>query len=359
MDSNYQTEEGWFENWMEENSEKVIELALQAMESSDPTPNKQYTEWLIRRYVDRSILRFEDILSTWADLLHEYHRLKIRRMLPTELMDINRFKTGSDLSKLHKEVLEIFHNANKKVAMPKGNAREILNNSEVRIVIPDDEESACYYGQGTQWCTAARNNNMFDGYDWPLFILIPKQPTHEGEKYQVQVSGGDWMDETDSPIGVNHLIDRFPSLNLQEVFGKYDRDAWYLTDFMPWDKTVAIFDAMIKRIISNENYIIEHYVDTSRGESAVADFKQLIQDMREWSAENVTESVTEWTTDVELWDGGEIDNGGFRMMAFEYPDAFGVWLKEAHSQYDVFDYIINTMTVELVNNVPTLNFYQN
>jgi hypothetical protein len=81
--------------------------------------------------------------------------------------------------------------------------------------------------------------------------------------------------------------------------------------------------------------------------------------MREWSAENVTESVTEWTTDVELWDGGEIDNGGFRMMAFEYPDAFGVWLKEAHSQYDVFDYIINTMTVELVNNVPTLNFYQN
>jgi len=327
--------------------ETGVVAILKLFEDVDPTPNKQYTEWLVRRYIDGSIVRFEDVLSTWADLLHEYHRLKTRRLLPPELMDINKFKTEQDLKQLHKSVLDIFNSTDEKVEVQKGESTEILNNSEVRIIIPEDQKAACYYGQGTRWCTAAKNNNMYDNYDWPLFILVPKNPTHEGEKYQVQVSGGDWMDETDSPVSVIDIVNRFPTINLKEVFGKYDRDAWYLTDYMPWYDTVEIFDAMIKLIISNEQYIIENYVDTSRGESAVADFKQLIKDMKGWDAESVAESVTEM---MDYQRDMPIDNGGFRMMAYEYPDALGVWIREttgAGYGYDLFDYIIDTMTVEL------------
>ena len=327
--------------------ETGVVAILKLFEDVDPTPNKQYTEWLVRRYIDGSIVRFEDVLSTWADLLHEYHRLKTRRLLPPELMDINKFKTEQDLKQLHKSVLDIFNSTDEKVEVQKGESTEILNNSEVRIIIPEDQKAACYYGQGTRWCTAAKNNNMYDNYDWPLFILVPKNPTHEGEKYQVQVSGGDWMDETDSPVSVIDIVNRFPTINLKEVFGKYDRDAWYLTDYMPWYDTVEIFDAMIKLIISNEQYIIENYVDTSRGESAVADFKQLIKDMKGWDAESLAESVTEM---MDYQRDMPIDNGGFRMMAYEYPDALGVWIREttgAGYGYDLFDYIIDTMTVEL------------
>jgi len=327
--------------------ETGVVAILKLFEDVDPTPNKQYTEWLVRRYIDGSIVRFEDVLSTWADLLHEYHRLKTRRLLPPELMDINKFKTEQDLKQLHKSVLDIFNSTDEKVEVQKGESTEILNNSEVRIIIPEDQKAACYYGQGTRWCTAAKNNNMYDNYDWPLFILVPKNPTHEGEKYQVQVSGGDWMDETDSPVSVIDIVNRFPTVNLKEVFGKYDRDAWYLTDYMPWYDTVEIFDAMIKLIISNEQYIIENYVDTSRGESAVADFKQLIKDMKGWDAESVAESVTEM---MDYQRDMPIDNGGFRMMAYEYPDALGVWIREttgAGYGYDLFDYIIDTMAVEL------------
>ena len=327
--------------------ETGVVAILKLFEDVDPTPNKQYTEWLVRRYIDGSIVRFEDVLSTWADLLHEYHRLKTRRLLPPELMDINKFKTEQDLKQLHKSVLDIFNSTDEKVEVQKGESTEILNNSEVRIIIPEDQKAACYYGQGTRWCTAAKNNNMYDNYDWPLFILVPKNPTHEGEKYQVQVSGGDWMDETDSPVSVIDIVNRFPTVNLKEVFGKYDRDAWYLTDYMPWYDTVEIFDAMIKLIISNEQYIIENYVDTSRDESAVADFKQLIKDMKGWDAESLAESVTEM---MDYQRDMPIDNGGFRMMAYEYPDALGVWIREttgAGYGYDLFDYIIDTMAVEL------------
>jgi len=327
--------------------ETGVVAILKLFEDVDPTPNKQYTEWLVRRYIDGSIVRFEDVLSTWADLLHEYHRLKTRRLLPPELMDINKFKTEQDLKQLHKSVLDIFNSTDEKVEVQKGESTEILNNSEVRIIIPEDQKAACYYGQGTRWCTAAKNNNMYDNYDWPLFILVPKNPTHEGEKYQVQVSGGDWMDETDSPVSVIDIVNRFPTVNLKEVFGKYDRDAWYLTDYMPWYDTVEIFDAMIKQIITNEQYIIENYVDTSRDESAVADFKQLIKDMKGWDAESLAESVTEM---MDYQRDMPIDNGGFRMMAYEYPDALGVWIREttgAGYGYDLFDYIIDTMAVEL------------
>ena len=327
--------------------ETGVVAILKLFEDVDPTPNKQYTEWLVRRYIDGSIVRFEDVLSTWADLLHEYHRLKTRRLLPPELMDINKFKTEQDLKQLHKSVLDIFNSTDEKVEVQKGESTEILNNSEVRIIIPEDQKAACYYGQGTRWCTAAKNNNMYDNYDWPLFILVPKNPTHEGEKYQVQVSGGDWMDETDSPVSVIDIVNRFPTVNLKEVFGKYDRDAWYLTDYIPWYDTVEIFDAMIKQIITNEQYIIENYVDTSRDESAVADFKQLIKDMKGWDAESVAESVTEM---MDYQRDMPIDNGGFRMMAYEYPDALGVWIREttgAGYGYDLFDYIIDTMAVEL------------
>ena len=328
--------------------ETGVVAILKLFEDVDPTPNKQYTEWLVRRYIDGSIVRFEDVLSTWADLLHEYHRLKTRRLLPPELMDINKFKTEQDLKQLHKSVLDIFNSTDEKVEVQKGESTEILNNSEVRIIIPEDQKAACYYGQGTRWCTAAKNNNMYDNYDWPLFILVPKNPTHEGEKYQVQVSGGDWMDETDSPVSVIDIVNRFPTINLKEVFGKYDRDAWYLTDYIPWYDTVEIFDAMIKQIITNEQYIIENYVDTSRDESAVADFKQLIKDMKGWDAESVAESVTEM---MDYQRDMPIDNGGFRMMAYEYPDALGVWIRtiaqDAGYGYDLFDYIIDTMAVEL------------
>ena len=332
--------------------QEFISRKLEQVEKADPTPNKQYTEWLVRRYIDGSISRFEDALSTWADFLHEYHTLKIHRQLPQQIADINRFKGRDSALRLMLRINTLYDEfqtaRNEKEVMPKGDAKEILNNSEVRIIIPEDQKAACYYGQGTRWCTAAKNNNMYDNYDWPLFILVPKNPTHEGEKYQVQVSGGDWMDETDSPVSVIDIVNRFPTVNLKEVFGKYDRDAWYLTDYIPWYDTVEIFDAMIKQIITNEQYIIENYVDTSRDESAVADFKQLIKDMKGWDAESVAESVTEM---MDYQRDMPIDNGGFRMMAYEYPDALGVWIRtiaqDAGYGYDLFDYIIDTMTVEL------------
>ena len=188
--------------------ETGVVAILKLFEDVDPTPNKQYTEWLVRRYIDGSIVRFEDVLSTWADLLHEYHRLKTRRLLPPELMDINKFKTEQDLKQLHKSVLDIFNSTDEKVEVQKGESTEILNDADFRIIIPHDQEASCYYGQGTQWCTASRNNNMFNQYSTdgePLFVVIPKDPEYPGQKFQLHFCTNQFMDETDSTRRLDNM----------------------------------------------------------------------------------------------------------------------------------------------------------
>jgi hypothetical protein len=69
-----------------------INEVLKFFEDADPTANKQYTEWIIRRFIDGGIRYLEDVDSTVAENLAIYHELKVRRKIPPELMDINKFK---------------------------------------------------------------------------------------------------------------------------------------------------------------------------------------------------------------------------------------------------------------------------
>ena len=228
IDANYREIEGWFDNWVNENKDKILDFALSTIESKDPSPNKQYTQWIVMRYLDGTIKRFEDILTTIETLLRKYHELKIHRALPAELADIGKVKTSQDLTKLwndvnlHYQSLETKLQKAEKELMPKGNAKELLNNKDVRVIMPQDKQAACYYGQGTQWCTASTTSqNYFDHYnqDGPLYILIPKNPNHEGEKYQLHFDSGQYMNENDDPINLQRLFNyRFTDPSTFEFF---------------------------------------------------------------------------------------------------------------------------------------------
>ena len=310
--------------------ETGVVAILKLFEDVDPTPNKQYTEWLVRRYIDGSIVRFEDVLSTWADLLHEYHRLKTRRLLPPELMDINKFKTEQDLKQLHKSVLDIFNSTDEKVEVQKGESTEILNNSEVRIIIPEDQKAACYYGQGTRWCTAAKNNNMFGGYsshNHPLFILLPKNPTHDGEKYQVHLLENEWMDEEDTEVGAQEVIERFSNTDLKSVFEKYDTDANLILDFLSWRTITYTIDEITELIVKNKNVILSDWLsDTTQGN--INAHRKIIDGM---SSLHPTDEILD-----AMWE----NYGEWRMKLYELPDAYAKWLEyEFHIDGGFYDFV--------------------
>ena len=314
--------------------QEFISRKLEQVEKADPTSNNQYTEWLVRRYIDGSISRFEDALSTWADFLHEYHTLKIHRQLPQQIADINRFKGRDSALRLMLRINTLYDEfqtaRNEKEVMPKGDAKEILNNSEVRIIIPNDEASACYYGQGTRWCTAAKNNNMFGGYsshNHPLFILLPKNPTHDGEKYQVHLLENEWMDEEDTEVGAQEVIERFSNTDLKSVFEKYDTDANLILDFLSWRTITYTIDEITELIVKNKNVILSDWLsDTTQGN--INAHRKIIDGM---SSLHPTDEILD-----AMWE----NYGEWRMKLYELPDAYAKWLEyEFHIDGGFYDFV--------------------
>lgn len=76
----------------------------------------------------------------------------------------------------------------KKALTDRGQSVTIDDNAQYRAVMPLDQRAACYYGQGTRWCTAAtESENFFARYanQSSLLILLPKEPQYQREKYQL------------------------------------------------------------------------------------------------------------------------------------------------------------------------------
>lgn len=181
----------------------LIRAILTVLESADPTRNKEYVPWIARLY-SQGQMTMEDITSTIQDYLYKFVILKRKHLLAPPTNDINQYKTfGQFMTTMDRYELP------EDEAADKGQARTVFDSDNVRVVIPEDQAAACYYGRGTRWCTAAtRGENYFDRYhrQGSLYILLPKHPMHPGEKYQLHFGAGQYMDEQDNPVDLHSLL---------------------------------------------------------------------------------------------------------------------------------------------------------
>ena len=152
----------------------LLNKVFTQIEMGDPTKNKEYSQWLARMY-SKQIIPLEDVKSKMRDALEKYATLKLRKKLKPEHKDINQMKQPVNLltamSDYSEEDLEA-------PVTDRGSSREIYRDSAIRVIVPKDKAAACYYGQGTKWCTAARSNNMFDQYHkmGDMYIIMPTKP---------------------------------------------------------------------------------------------------------------------------------------------------------------------------------------
>lgn len=189
--------------------DKVANYVISQLEEGDPTSNKIFTPWLAREYAKKNIQRLEDVGSTYKPKLHFYSIYKKNRDFPATAKDIMKLNAAQ------------FYDIMQKYAPPepeltnKGISTEVYKDADVRVIVPKDREAACYYGQGTRWCTAAtKGTNHFDLYnqDGELYIMIPTKPKYAGEKYQLHVGSGQFMDLDDLPVGnPTAFLSRWPS----------------------------------------------------------------------------------------------------------------------------------------------------
>lgn len=214
--------------------EKLIQFALEQVEQTDPSPNKQYVQWILRTYVKDANSWFEDVLSTLSDYLNKFYKLNIKKKIPSPRNDINRYESFADFM----GVIDEYPDPDAVPLKDKGEAYALYEDEDWRIIVPVNKAAACYYGQGTRWCTAAtKGENRFDYYNRsaPLLIALPKNPKYAGEKYQFQFGASysnipifgendlyDAVYDTYDPADPTDLGDAYENMELGQLMNEKD-----------------------------------------------------------------------------------------------------------------------------------------
>lgn len=188
----------------------VIPRLLTHIEKFDPTPNKEYMQWIVQRYIDSGIRFLEDLpkVSTTLEGFHDMKRKGWFKRNPdhADKADIGQWKRLSDLWDFvwHAHNGGVVSNAEKdRLAKEQAvKTSKILYDAEdYMIVIPESTEAAQYWGRNTQWCTSALKDNMFEAYssEGPLYIVIDKK---NNRRWQLFFDGWtpQFMDERDENI---------------------------------------------------------------------------------------------------------------------------------------------------------------
>jgi hypothetical protein len=205
--------------------------------AADPTSYNQgkivkvgnFVKWILKLYQNNS-WKSGDSYET-KELLTKFNKYKSK--LPLEKRDINRFNSVSELHSLI-QTLE-GQGVKTQSEVKKEGAEVVYEDSEWKIVIPHTEEASCIYGANTRWCTAGREDNMFDYYNdkGPLYININKVT---GNKYQFHFESWSFMDAKDEEISIRKIglsegaIEYYKSIG-KELYFIYDEVGGFFNGF--------------------------------------------------------------------------------------------------------------------------------
>jgi hypothetical protein len=177
---------------------------FQQIISADPTyniekPNKmgKYGKWLLALYQKQN-LKIEDLYKAT-----QYLSTFIKFNAKLQQKDIMKYHSLSELYKTIEPFLKNPQQAatkSEEIRNIKEGAEKVYEDGKWLVVVPHTKEASCYYGKGTQWCTAADNSyNYFDQYNKRglLYINILKGTD---TKYQFHFETGSYMDATDTDI---------------------------------------------------------------------------------------------------------------------------------------------------------------
>ena len=207
--------------------------------AADPTSYNQgkivkvgnFVKWILKLYQNNS-WKEGDSYET-KDLLSKF--IKYKYKLPVEKRDINKFNSVSALYSLI-QTLEGQGVKSQKEVKREG-AEVVYEDGEWKIVIPYTKEASCIYGAHTKWCTAGREDNMFDYYNkqGPLYININKVT---GDKYQFHFESSSFMDAEDKRISLRKIGLSEGAKNYYKSIGKelyliYDYVGYFNEGFAP------------------------------------------------------------------------------------------------------------------------------
>ncbi len=178
--------------------------------SLDPSPRKRYLNWVCQQ-VAAGQLKREDFYKV-PEALAELSRVAPILRREGVSRDINQYPTLPALN----AALMPYVDSRTQAELDTNERADIdaetkfhFRDPALMVVEPLSERSACFWGRGTRWCTAASNtNNPFqdyakEGHRFLIFMLA------DGSKFQ-GCTNGEFADAADSPIGLESVDLPFP-----------------------------------------------------------------------------------------------------------------------------------------------------
>ncbi|MDP2692827.1 MAG: hypothetical protein Q8O88_04280 [bacterium] len=197
--------------------DKEMSKIFKQLIDSDPLPNKQNSQWIIRLFTN-NLLKLED-LNKVTNYLTLYEKVKQR--VPIEQRDINKIKSLPELYDVISKFEQVELKSKAQVAKEEKleGADRILDNEHWLILTPKTEAAACLYGQETQWCTASKGNNYFQRYnkEGPLYIIFDKSiketpRKNPNKKLQFHFESSQFMDARDASINIGDFFRKHKDL---------------------------------------------------------------------------------------------------------------------------------------------------
>lgn len=188
------------------NVDNVADL-IELLSAADPTSNKQYLQFIVNMYLTK---QFETAnTENLKKLLTLFNKPAIKSRL--EKKDIMQYKKIEELN----AALEPFFDSDIKTKREekkeiKGKVKKLIDTPDFKVYIPETEESACYIGANTKWCTAAtKSENKFDEYNktGPLYIIIAGN-----KKFQLHYEQGEFKNEENQDITASEIeyLSKYP-----------------------------------------------------------------------------------------------------------------------------------------------------
>ncbi|GHT11391.1 hypothetical protein AGMMS4956_04350 [Bacteroidia bacterium] len=169
--------------------------------SSRPQKGKlgMYAKWLLNLY-KRGNLKTEDLYKA-----QEYLPIfdKAAKANKIRIKDLNHYKSLAEMYMAIAPFIDqpAISKTDHERHIKENEAEKLYEDDIFVVIYPKTMAASCYYGKGTQWCTAATNSryNAFDKYNskGKLYIIIDKA---RGKKYQFHFETEQFMDEKNEEL---------------------------------------------------------------------------------------------------------------------------------------------------------------
>lgn len=194
------------------------EQALKIFCAADPNSNSSCTQWLIETYCRKGFV-WKDICTGKESKV--YNQIKLFNDYKSygncsekNIYNYdNLLKLSQTIRSLVRKEKRFVRNqtwlAKKRLKLEKKQKTYmhtcvLVDQPKLKVIVPMNDQSAQWWGQGTRWCTSACENNWFDNYHKQAPLLISLFRDHMGKHRKLQLWINQhylqWTDENDQSV---------------------------------------------------------------------------------------------------------------------------------------------------------------